>query len=401
VSSHGIKDKVAIVGMGCTPFKEHWDKGVDDLLIDASNEAFASAGIAKADVDAYWLATAQSGMSGITLAAPLKLENKPVTRVENYCASGSEALRQAAYAVASGAYDVAMAVGVEKVKDSGYQGLNAFPIPNDGTARGLTAAAMFSLIVPAYSQRYGVDEDELKRVLAGIASKNHYNGARNPRAQFRKEMGIDAICNAPEVAGRLGVFDCAGVADGSAAAIVVRAEDAHRYTDKPLYIKALSFVAGNGSGVIDPDYDYTHFPEVEASARDAYAQAGITDPRHELAMAEVHDCFTPTELVLMEDLGFADRGQAWKDEQAGVFDLVGELPVNPDGGLKSFGHPVGASGLRMHFENWLQLRGEAPDDRRILTTDGPSGRHLGLVHNLGGYPGEMVSFVSILGSELG
>ncbi len=401
MSSHGIKDKVAIVGMGCTPFKEHWDKGVDDLLIDASNEAFASAGITKGDVDAYWLATAQSGMSGITLAAPLKLENKPVTRVENYCASGSEALRQAAYAVASGAYDVAMAVGVEKVKDSGYQGLNAFPIPNDGTARGLTAAAMFSLIVPAYSQRYGVDEDELKRVLAGIASKNHYNGARNPRAQFRKEMGIDAICNAPEVAGRLGVFDCAGVADGSAAAIVVRAEDAHRYTDKPLYIKALSFVAGNGSGVIDPDYDYTHFPEVEASARDAYAQAGITDPRHELAMAEVHDCFTPTELVLMEDLGFADRGQAWKDEQAGVFDLVGELPVNPDGGLKSFGHPVGASGLRMHFENWLQLRGEAPEDRRILTTDGPSGRHLGLVHNLGGYPGEMVSFVSILGSEQG
>ena len=159
-----------------------------------------------------------------------------------------------------------MAIGVEKVKDSGYQGLNAFPIPNDGTARGLTAAAMFSLIVPAYSQRYGVDEDELKRVLAGIASKNHYNGARNPLAQFRKEMSEDAICAAPEVAGRLGVFDCAGVADGSAAAILVRAEDAHRYTDKPLYIKALSFVAGNGSGVIDPAYDYTSFPEVARAA---------------------------------------------------------------------------------------------------------------------------------------
>jgi acetyl-CoA C-acetyltransferase len=401
MSSHGIKDKVAIVGMGCTPFKEHWDKGVDDLLIDATNETFTSAGITKHDVDAYWLGTAQSGMSGVTLAAPLKLEGKPVTRVENYCASGSEALRQAAYAVASGAYDVAMAVGVEKVKDGGYQGLNAFPIPNDGTARSLTAAAMFSLIVPAYAQRYGIDEDHLKRVLAGIASKNHYNGARNPRAQFRKEMDVDAICNAPTVAGRLGVFDCAGVADGSAAAIVVRAEDAHRYTDKPLYIKALSFVAGNGSGLIDPSYDYTTFPEVVQCAADAYAQAGITDPRHELAMAEVHDCFTPTELVLMEDLGFSDRGQAWQDEEAGVFDLIGELPVNPDGGLKSFGHPVGASGLRMHFENWLQLRGEAPDDRRILSTDGPSGRHLGLVHNLGGYPGEMVSFVSILGTELG
>ena len=401
MSSHGIKDKVAIVGMGCTPFKEHWDKGVDDLLIDATSETFTSAGLTKDDVDAYWLGTAQSGMSGVTLAAPLKLEGKPVTRVENYCASGSEALRQAAYAVASGAYDVAMAVGVEKVKDGGYQGLNAFPIPNDGTARSLTAAAMFSLIVPAYAERYGVDEDVLRRVLAGIAAKNHYNGARNPRAQFRREMDVDAICNAPPVAGRLGVFDCAGVADGSAAAIVVRAEDAHRYTDKPLYIKALSFVAGNGSGLIDPNYDYTTFPEVAQCAADAYAQAGITDPRHQLAMAEVHDCFTPTELVLMEDLGFSERGQAWKDEEAGIFALEGELPVNPDGGLKSFGHPVGASGLRMHFENWLQLRGEAPDTRRILTTDGTAGRHLGLVHNLGGYPGEMVSFVSILGTELG
>ena len=196
MSSHGIKDQVAIVGMGCTPFREHWDKGLDDLLLDATDECFASAGLAKADVDAYWLGTAQSGMSGITLAAPLKLEGKPVTRVENYCASGSEALRQAAYAVASGAYDVAMAVGVEKVKDSGYQGLNAFPIPNDGTARSLTAAAMFSLVVPAYAQRYGVDEDELKRVLARIAWKNHHNGARNPRAQFRKEMDLEVICNA-------------------------------------------------------------------------------------------------------------------------------------------------------------------------------------------------------------
>lgn len=404
MASHGIKDKVAIVGMGCTPFKEQWDKGVDDLLIDAATETFASAGVAKDDVDAFWLGTAQSGMSGITLSAPLKLDGKPVSRVENYCTSGSEALRQAAYAVASGAYDVAMAIGVEKVKDSGYQGLNAFPIPNDGTNRTLTAAAMFSLIVPAYAKRWGVDEDHLKQVLAHIASKNHFNGARNSRAQFRREMSIEAICAAPPVAGRLGVFDCAGVADGAAAAILVRAEDAHRYTDKPIYIKALSLVAGSGSGLIDPDYDYTTFPEVVRCAQDAYAQAGVTDPRAEIAMAEVHDCFTPTELVLMEDLGFSNRGEAWKDVEAGVFDLDGDLPVNPDGGLKSFGHPVGASGLRMHFENFLQLRGEAPEERSIRTlgANGSIGaRRLGLVHNLGGYPGEMVSFVSILGTEPG
>ena len=394
MASHGIRDRVAIVGMGCTPFGEHWDKGLDDLIVDASGDAFASAGVTKDEVDAYWFGTAQSGMSGITLARPLQLENKPVTRVENYCTTGSEALRAAAYAVASGAYDIAMAVGAEKVKDSGYQGLNAAGPPSDGTGRTLTAAAMFSMVAPAYGEKYGVDEDQLTDVLAAISVKNHHNGARNPRAQFRREITRETVLKSPRVAGRLGVFDCAGVADGAAAAIVVRAEDALRYTDKPLYIKALSFAAGSGSGLIDPGYDYTHFPECEAAAADAYAQAGITDPRRQLAMAEVHDCFTPTELVLMEDLGFAARGTAWKEVLAGTFDLHGELPVNPDGGLKSFGHPVGASGLRMFFECWLQLRGEATPERQIDVS-----RALALTHNLGGYPGEMVSFVSVVGTE--
>jgi acetyl-CoA C-acetyltransferase len=399
VASHGIKDKVAIVGMGCTPFREHWDKSTDDMVVDAAQETFASAGVEKAAVDAYWLGTAMSGMSGIALARPLKLHDKPVTHVENFCATGSEALRGAAYSVASGAYDVAMAIGVEKVKDGGYQGLSgAGKAPTDGTGRSLTAAAMFSLVAPAYAKKYGVDETELKDVLARIAWKNHFNGARNTRAQFRREVAQDVICNMPPVAGPLGVYDCAGVADGAAAAIVVRAEDAHRYTDRPIFVKALSLVAGTGSGVIDPEYDFTHFPEVERCAADAYKQAGVTDPRRQLAMAEVHDCFTPTELVLMEDLGFAERGTAWKEELAGSFDLDGDLPVNPDGGLKSFGHPVGASGLRMMFECWLQLRGEAPAERRVASA---ADRGLALTHNLGGYPGEMVSFVGVVGSQPG
>lgn len=397
MASHGIKDQVAIVGMGCTPFKESWDKSLDDLIVDAVTQTLDSAGIKKDDIDAWWLGTAQSGMSGVTLAAPMKLQNKPVTRVENFCATGSEALRQACYAVASGAYDIAAAVGAEKVKDSGYQGLNAFPVPSDGTQRTLTAAGMFSLVAPAYAERYGIEPKALRRTLARIASKNHANGAKNELAQFRREMSVDSICAMPAVAGMLSVFDCAGVADGAAAAIVVRAGDAYKYTDKPLFVKALSMVAGNGSGLADPDFDYTHFDECEAAGKDAYTQAGITNPRTELAMAEVHDCFTPTELVLMEDLGFSERGEAWRDAEAGAFDLTGDLPVNTDGGLKSFGHPVGASGLRMIFECWLQLRGEAPDDRQIDTVD----RGLALTHNLGGYPGDMVSFVGIFGNRLG
>src|SRR5436190_1998175 len=313
MASNGIRDRVAIVGMGCTSFGERWDKSVSDLLVDATKDATASAGIDLKDVDAFWLGTLFSGQSGLTLSRPLKIDYKPVSRLENFCATGSEAFRNACYAVAAGAYDIAMAIGVEKLKDSGFSGLPSTRSVGDGTA-----------------------------------------------------------------------------------AIIVRAEDAHRYTDKPLYVKALSFVAGPGSGPIDPDYDYTTFNEVVASAADAYAQAGIKEPRQELAMAEVHDCFTPTELVLMEDLGFAARGTGWKEVLAGTFDLEGELAVNPDGGLKSFGHPIGASGLRMLFECWLQLRGEA-GKRQIASV--ARGRKLALTHNLGGAPGECVSFVGVVGSE--
>jgi acetyl-CoA C-acetyltransferase len=289
-----------------------------------------------------------------------------------------------------------MAIGVEKLKNTGISGLPNIGMATDGTKAAMTAPAMFSLLAPAYSQKYGLDNAQLKEVITRIAWKNHKNGALNPRAQFRKEVSKETISCSPLVAGALGIFDCSGVSDGSAAAIIVRAEDAHRYTDKPIFVKALSFIAGPAAGPIDPDYDYTTFNEVVASAADAYAQAGIKDPRAELAMAEVHDCFTPTELVLMEDLGFATRGTAWKEVLAGTFDLEGELAVNPDGGLKSFGHPIGASGLRMLFECWLQLRGEA-GPRQIASI--ARGRKLALTHNLGGAPGECVSFVSVVGSE--
>jgi acetyl-CoA C-acetyltransferase len=397
MASHGIRDKVAIIGMGCTNFGEHWDKSTDDLLIESSSAALANAGVVLDDIDAFWLGTMGSGLSGLTLSRPLKIQHKPVTHVENYCATGSEAFRNACYAVASGAYDVVMAIGVEKLKDSGYSGLVVSSPANDGTQATVTAPASFSLLAPAYAKKYGVEDSELKTVLSRIAWKNHRNGALNSRAQFKKEVPMETIAASPLIAGPLGIFDCSGVSDGSAAAIIVRAEDAHKYTSKPLYVKALSFIAGPAAGPIDPSYDYTTFDEVVHSAEDAYAQAGITNPQKELAMAEVHDCFTPTELVLMEDLGFAERGTAWKEVLAGTYDLDGDLPVNPDGGLKSFGHPIGASGLRMLFECWTQLRGEA--GARQIKSIG-NGKTKALTHNLGGAPGACVSFVSVVGSEL-
>jgi acetyl-CoA C-acetyltransferase len=396
MASHGIRDRVAVVGMGCSVFGEHWDKSADDLLTDAVVDALSSAGMEQDQVDAYWLGTFGSGISGLTLSRPLRIDYRPVTRVENMCATGSESFRNACYAVASGAFDVAMATGVEKLKDGGFSGLVAASPPSDGTAPELSAPALFSLLGPAYCKKYGVDTDEFKDVLTRIAWKNHKNGALNPRAQFRKEVSKETIACSPIMAGNLGIFDCSGVSDGAAAAVVVRAEDAYKYTDKPVFVKGLSFVAGPAAGAVVADYDFTSFHEVVAAASDAYQQAGVTDPRAQLAMAEVHDCFTPTELVLMEDLGFAERGMAWKEVLAGTFDLDGELPVNPDGGLKAFGHPIGASGLRMLFECWLQLRQEA-GDRQIKTV--ADGKSLALTHNLGGQPGECVSFVGVFGSQ--
>jgi acetyl-CoA C-acetyltransferase len=279
VAQHGLSDRVAIISMGCTRFAEHFDRGADELAVDAVTEALDGAGLTRDDIDAFWLGTYVSGISGIALARPLRLVGKPVTRVENMCATGSEALRAAVYAVACGAVDVAMAVGVEKLKDSGYAGLVSPKTQDDGTRVNTSAPANFSLLAPAYQQRYGVTPDMFRAAMTHVAWKNHANGALNPRAQFRKEVSKESIERSPAVAGELGVMDCSGVADGAAAAIVTRAEDAYRYTDTPLYIKALSLVTGDGSGAADPQYDYTSFPEVVECARRAYAQAGITDPR--------------------------------------------------------------------------------------------------------------------------
>lgn len=392
----GLRDRVAIVGMACTKFGELFDKGIDDLLIESALGATESAGIGIHDVEAFWLGTRQSGVGGDALSVPLKLDMPPVTRVENRCATGSDALRNACFAVASGAYGVAMAIGGEKLKDSGMSGLLGYGLPSAGTDPDFTGPGLFSFLVPAYAERYGIDEELVKDAMTHIAWKNHSNGAKNPRAHFRKEVSRETIRAAAPIAGRLGIFDCSGVSDGSAAAVVVPAELAHRYTDKPIYVKGFGLAAGAHDGLKRTDYDFATFPEVVRSAQVAYLEAGVTAPAEQLAFAEVHDCFTPTEMVLMEDLGFSERGKAWRDVLDGTFDLHGRLPVNPDGGLKSFGHPVGASGLRMLFECWLQLRNEAPADRQIVTD-----RSLALTQNLGGQPGGCVSFVGIFGSELG
>ncbi|MCR4514113.1 acetyl-CoA acetyltransferase [Aeromicrobium sp. 50.2.37] len=391
--SRSLHDRIAVIGMGCTKFGELWDTSADDLAVEAAQAAIASVpGLVKEDIEAFWYSTLATGHSGLPLARALKVE-APVTRVENFCASGSDAFRNAAFAVAAGVYDVAMAVGVEKLKDSGFSGLTLAEAPTDNTMPEISNPAAYAMLPGAYSEHYDVDSGELRDALTHIAWKNHSNGARNDRAQYTSVVSKEKIDKAPRVAGDLSVFDCSGVADGGAAAIIVRAEDAHRYTDRPMYLKGMSLHAGASEGSTTGGQRHISFPEVVACAKVAYAEAGVTDPRTQIDMAEVHDCFTPTEMILMEDLGFSARGEAWKDILDGRYDLDGALPVNPDGGLKSFGHPVGASGLRMMYELWLQFRGEA-GTRQL---DDPT---LGLAHNMGGLPGEFISFIALFGSKL-
>jgi len=217
VATHSIKNRVAIIALGCTKFGEHFDRSVDDLIVDTVGATLDEAHVTLEDIDAFWLGTYISGISGMSLSRALRLRGKPVTRVENMCATGSEALRAACYAVASGAVDIAMAVGAEKLKDSGYAGLVSPRIQDDGTRVETSAPANFSLLAPAYQERYSVTPARFREAMTHVAIKNHANGVLNERAQFRKAVTKADVEKSPTVAGQLGILDCSGVADGAAA----------------------------------------------------------------------------------------------------------------------------------------------------------------------------------------
>lgn len=393
----GIKDKVAILGMGCTTFGERWDVGSEQLLNEAFSEALADAGIERTQIQAAWFGSALDyvnvGASAIPLSTALRFGGMPVTRVENMCATGTEALRGATYAVASGAVDIALAIGVEKLKDTGYGGL---PISTRGTLNDLwlpycSAPAGFAQLAAGYGARYQVNRKDLKTAMAHVSWKSHQNGAKNPKAHLRKAVSIEAILDAPIIAEPLGVFDCCGVSDGSACAIVTTPEIARALGKKEIItIKALQLSASGGREAGTNQWDGSYVANTRYAAKAAYQEAGITNPRKQLSQIEVHDCFSITELVTMEDLGVSADGEAVKDILNGVFDADGELPCQIDGGLKCFGHPIGASGLRMVYEHYLQLLGRA--GARQLKS--PS---IGLSHNLGGVPYNGVAAISIVG----
>lgn len=395
-----IKDKVAVIGMGCTKFGELWEKSVDDLITDAAYEACEDAGVEPKDIDAAWLGTVFSGQTALSLSSPLKLQYIPVTRVENMCATGTEALRGAAYAVAAGACDIALALGVEKLKDTGWTGVQPANVigrtamGTAGTELEISPPAMFALLASGYFHKHGLDSEYGKRLLAQIAVKNHHNGSMNPKAHFQNEITLEQVIKSPIVAAPLGVLDCCGVSDGAAAAIVTRADMAKSFRKDPIYIKTMAISAGPGRDPIVQHYDFAHVEENVRAARRAYEEAGIKSPRAELSVAEVHDCFTIHELSVYEDLGWSRIGGAKEDIEAGTFQLKGELPVNTDGGLKCFGHPLGASGLRMQYEVYKQLQ-EKAGPRQVKNP------RLGLTHNLGGTIWGGVACICITGNDIG
>ncbi|MGH7428660.1 MAG: thiolase C-terminal domain-containing protein, partial [Candidatus Methylomirabilaceae bacterium] len=312
-----------------------------------------------------------------SLADALSLYDAPISRVANYCATGTDAFRNACFAVASGAYDLVLVVGAEKMRDVSARESLVGQVAETGhpvLGKGITAPGMFALFATRYLGRFGAG----RQTLAKVAIKNHRHGSLNPKAHFRKEITPEQYFAAPMIADPLGLYDCCPQTDGAAAAVICRADLAATFSEVPIMVKGIGLANPVGDELaFDPGSDFLSFRATKEAARQAYQQAGIKDPLKEIDVAELHDCFTITELLSYEDLGFCRQGEGARFIEEGVSALGGGLPVNTSGGLKSCGHPIGASGIRMVGEIVTQLRGRA-GARQVKDAT------RGLVHNLGG-----------------
>ncbi len=379
----GIKDKVAIIGTGCTKFGENFEMSWTDMAIDAAYEAFEDAKVDPSQVQAAWLGTAAphyewgQGDAGTSLADALGIYDIPITRVGNYCATGMDALRNACFAVAAEMYDMVLVVGCEKMRDVAPRDslvADAVLARHPFFTKGRTAPGGYALSATRYFHLYGVGRE----VLGKVAIKNHHNGSLHPKAHFQREIDLDTYLRAPFLAEPFTVYDCCPTTDGSAAAIITTPEIAKSYGHDYVLVKGLGLSCPAGWFIYyTQDFDFVSFRATQEAAKQAYEQAGIKDPRKELDFAEVHDCFTITEIINYEDLGFCARGEGWRFISEGICTIEGEFPVNPSGGLKSFGHPIGATGMRMIYEVTRQLQG------RALGAQVRNAK-MGLAHNLGG-----------------
>src|SRR5262249_11923020 len=338
-----IRDRVAVVGVGCSKFGEHYDRSTEDLVVEAAFEAYADAGIEPGRIQAAWVGALESGLSGTALADPLKLFNIPITRVENYCASGMDAFRNACLAVAAGMYDCVLALGFEKLRDSGRRGLGTLT-NHQVIGYGTTAPSLFAMAANRYFKTYGVTKD----ALAKVAVKNHHNGTMSPKAHFQMEVTEEQVLAAPLICSPLGLFDCCPTTDGGAAATPRRGEAAQECRPDPTLVRALGLAFPSGEPSLKPGFAYTGFPATRQAAKSAYEQAGIT-PK-DLDLAEVHDCFTITEILNYEDLGLCGPGEGWRYVAEGRGGVDGGAGGGePRGGLPAVWPPLGAARRRLDY----------------------------------------------------
>jgi acetyl-CoA C-acetyltransferase len=344
------------------------------MIVDAAYEAYQDAGIEnpQQQIEAVFCGAQYPSKGSAEVADALKLFDRPVTMVVNYCATGTDAFRYGVFAVASGMYDTVLVVGFDKPKDRGVSG----PSVAVTGVRGLpaTPAGWFSLCAAQYFETYGAGRED----LAKIAVKNHHNGTLAPKSMLKREITVDDVLKARIISWPFGLYDCAAQSDGAAAAIITKRELAKGYRDDFVLVRGIG-IALSANPQEDPSFDFLRWKASEMAAKQVYAQAGITNPRKEIHVAQVHDCFTLTELLAYEDLGFCEKGSAKEHIASGTFELGGDLPVNTDGGLKTFGHPTGATGVRMIYENYKQLQGKA--EKRQVTN-----ATVALSHNIGGAP---------------
>lgn len=368
---------VAMVGAGMIPFGELFDQGMKEMLPRALQSALDSVdkGMTRSDIEAAWFGQLQAadGHPAGVLADSCGLLDIPITRVENQCATGNDAVRQATYAIASGYVDVALVIGADKTRETSVsstfwdwmkmardQGWD-FPL-------GLIAPASFALHVTRYMHEYDIRPEH----LAMVAVKNHHNAVTNPVSHLRFEVTIDQVLTAPRVVGPFGMLDCTPQSDGAAAVILASDEAARRLTNQPVWVRGVGL--GLDRVMHQHKADMTTFPATTRAAKRAFAMAGIGP--QDIDVAELHDCFSGVELMDYEDLGFCERGGAGRFIESGATQVGGRLPVNPSGGLKAKGHPPGATGVAQCVELFHQLRGEAANQ-----VDSP---RWALAQNIGG-----------------
>lgn len=384
-------NKVAIIGAGMVKFGELFRKDANALIEEAFLNALAGVdkGIVPRDIQAAWLGTArprQHGaetISGCLLTGNIGLAGIPCTRIENGCPTGSDTFRNACYGVASGCFDVALALGYEKMRDNSTAGLLAISVEGHPVIqRGETAMTMFAPQAIRHMHEFGTTKEQ----LAAVAVKNHRNGCLDPYSHFQNEVSVQDVLNSPLVCWPFNLFDCCPQTDGAAAVILCRADLAKRYTDKPVY------VAGLGMGT---DYVYVHEKETFTSflatvraAKQAYGMAGVGPV--DIDLVECHDCFSFTEIMNTEDLGFCEKGKGGEFVARGETQIGGRVPVNVSGGLLTKGHPLGATGIAQLIELFWQLREEVAVSGGLGDPKVNAKRQVnvkkgyGLQHNVGG-----------------